>query len=92
MEEYRKPSCKSRVPNKKNVRIFKNAQDALLEQYRPCKRCRPDNLQLPDEEWMEQIATWIDTHYRESLTLKRWQSFSMAALIICTEPLNESRE
>lgn len=64
-----RPSCKSRVPNKDNVRIFRNAQQALSEHFRPCKRCRPDGRQLPDEEWIAQIVQWIETHYGETLTL-----------------------
>ncbi|MGY4690963.1 bifunctional transcriptional activator/DNA repair enzyme AdaA [Salibacterium sp. K-3] len=66
-----RPSCKSRVPNKENVRIFKNAQEALSEHFRPCKRCRPDGIQLPDEEWIAQIVKWIDPHYSEPLTLDK---------------------
>ncbi|PTM57789.1 bifunctional transcriptional activator/DNA repair enzyme AdaA [Desmospora activa] len=65
-----RPSCKSRVPNRENVRIFKHAQQALAEHFRPCKRCRPDEIQLPDEEWINQIVKWIDCHYHETLTLQ----------------------
>jgi AraC family transcriptional regulator of adaptative response / methylphosphotriester-DNA alkyltransferase methyltransferase len=65
-----RPSCKSRKPNKENVRIFKNAYMALEEKFRPCKRCKPDGLHLPAEEWIEQIVQWIDQHYFESLTLQ----------------------
>ncbi|TCS96805.1 bifunctional transcriptional activator/DNA repair enzyme AdaA [Hazenella coriacea] len=65
-----RPSCKSKVPNKENVRIFKNAYIALAEQFRPCKRCKPDGLYFPIEEWIEQIVAWIDQHYYESITLQ----------------------
>ncbi|OAH57402.1 AraC family transcriptional regulator [Domibacillus aminovorans] len=64
-----RPSCKSKTPNQENVRIFKNAYIALEEKFRPCKRCKPDGLQLPAEEWVEQIVEWIDHHYTEPLTL-----------------------
>ncbi|UOQ92884.1 bifunctional transcriptional activator/DNA repair enzyme AdaA [Halobacillus shinanisalinarum] len=64
-----RPSCKSRPPNKENVRIFKNAKLAQLEHFRPCKRCKPNGLRLPDEEWIEQLAEWIDENYSEPLTL-----------------------
>ena len=66
-----RPSCRSRVPNKENVRIFKNAFLALDEGFRPCKRCKPDGLKLPAEEWMQQITEWIDTHFTEDITLER---------------------
>ncbi|MFT9846861.1 bifunctional transcriptional activator/DNA repair enzyme AdaA [Aneurinibacillus sp. REN35] len=65
-----RPSCKSRPPNIHNVRIFLHAQQALSAKFRPCKRCKPNGLQLPDEEWVAQIIDFIDTHYYEALTLK----------------------
>ena len=64
-----RPSCKSRVPNQMNVRIFRSAMQALEAQFRPCKRCKPDGLRLPDEEWVAQIEQWIEGHYGETLTL-----------------------
>lgn len=64
-----RPSCKSRLPNKENVLIFKHVYIALEEKFRPCKRCKPDGLRLPALEWIQQIVTWIDQHYSESLTL-----------------------
>ncbi|MEN1968744.1 bifunctional transcriptional activator/DNA repair enzyme AdaA [Lentibacillus sp. N15] len=64
-----RPSCKSRVPNQENVQIFRDVEQALSQHFRPCKRCRPDGLRMPDEEWVIQITEWIDTHYSETLTL-----------------------
>lgn len=71
-----RPSCKSRVPKKENVRIFNNAFTAIKEGYRPCKRCKPDGLILPAAEWVEQIAEWIDGHYTEPATLERLAEIS----------------
>jgi len=71
-----RPSCRSRVPNKENVRIFKNAYAALAQGFRPCKRCRPDGLNLPADEWIEQIADWIDEHFAESINLERLADIS----------------
>jgi AraC family transcriptional regulator of adaptative response / methylphosphotriester-DNA alkyltransferase methyltransferase len=65
-----RPSCKSRNPKKENVRIFNDAGEALAEGFRPCKRCKPSALRLPDEEWTIQIGEYIDEHYREPLTLE----------------------
>lgn len=64
-----RPSCKSRTPNRNNVRIFLNVQQALSEKFRPCKRCKPNGLRLPEEDWIEQITEYIDNHYSETLTL-----------------------
>ncbi|KEK21954.1 bifunctional transcriptional activator/DNA repair enzyme AdaA [Bacillus gaemokensis] len=65
-----RPSCKSRTPNKNNVRIFLNAQQALSEKFRPCKRCKPNGLKLPDVDWVTQITEYIDNNYSEPLTLE----------------------
>ncbi|WP_422614993.1 bifunctional transcriptional activator/DNA repair enzyme AdaA [Cohnella caldifontis] len=67
---YCRPSCKSKAPNRSNVRIFADASAAEAEGFRPCKRCRPQGVRLPDEEWVEQIVRYIDRHYAERLTLE----------------------
>ncbi|MFC9414269.1 bifunctional transcriptional activator/DNA repair enzyme AdaA [Bacillus mobilis] len=64
-----RPSCKSRIPNRNNVRIFHHAEQALNENFRPCKRCKPNGLTLPNEEWVEQIKVYIEKHFDELLTL-----------------------
>jgi AraC family transcriptional regulator of adaptative response / methylphosphotriester-DNA alkyltransferase methyltransferase len=64
-----RPSCKSRLPKKENVRIFGDRQTAILENYRPCKRCRPDGMRLHDEEWTSLMTTYIEERYAEPLTL-----------------------
>lgn len=65
-----RPSCKSRAPKFENVQIFLKAEDALSEQFRPCKRCKPSGLRLPNEAWIEQIAAYIDVHYDQPITLE----------------------
>ncbi|MCP2035783.1 AraC family transcriptional regulator of adaptative response / methylphosphotriester-DNA alkyltransferase methyltransferase [Planomicrobium sp. HSC-17F08] len=71
-----RPSCHSRIPNKENVLIFKNAYAALAEDFRPCKRCKPDGLNLPADEWIEQITDWIDEHFTEPINLERLADIS----------------
>jgi AraC family transcriptional regulator, regulatory protein of adaptative response / methylphosphotriester-DNA alkyltransferase methyltransferase len=66
-----RPSCRSRTPSKDNVLIFKDVRQALTEQYRPCKRCKPDGLRLPDQEWVDHIAGWLQNHYTEVVSLER---------------------
>ncbi len=65
-----KPSCKSRVPKKENVCIFLNAEQALRANFRPCKRCKPTNENLPDSEWVDVITAYIDKNFAEKLTLE----------------------
>lgn len=39
---YCRPSCRSRLPNRCNVRFHRNADIAERQGFRPCKRCQPD--------------------------------------------------
>ncbi|WP_318618264.1 bifunctional transcriptional activator/DNA repair enzyme AdaA [Sporosarcina sp. YIM B06819] len=64
-----RPSCKSRDPKKENVRIFNDVDEAISAGFRPCKRCKPGGIRLPDEEWTAQIQEYIQTHYHEPLSL-----------------------
>lgn len=64
-----RPSCKSRPPNRANVGYFPTAGHALAARYRPCKRCKPTGLRLPDEEWVALVTEYIDSHYPEALSL-----------------------
>lgn len=64
-----RPSCKSKAPRPQNVTIFADPDQALIAQYRPCKRCKPTGERLPDQEWIAVITEYIDQHYTEPLTL-----------------------
>ncbi len=66
-----RPSCRSRLPLKSNVVVFHDASQALSLQFRPCKRCKPDELEPPAEEWIGRIVEWIDQHYAEPITLQK---------------------
>ena len=77
------PSCKSRDPKKENVRIFNNVDEALSEGFRPCKRCKPGGIRMPDEEWVVQIKEYITTNYQTFIvgSISRhvsWKSLSFA--------------
>lgn len=63
-----RPSCKSKTPLRENVRIFRNGEDAQAAGFRPCKRCRPDDL-VPNEELIQRAKTILEVRYQSSLTL-----------------------
>lgn len=65
-----RPSCKSRPPNYDNVLIFQNADQALAQHFRPCKRCKPTGERVPDQEWIYSVTEYIEKHYTEPLTLE----------------------
>ncbi|MFC4303825.1 bifunctional transcriptional activator/DNA repair enzyme AdaA [Cohnella boryungensis] len=64
-----RPSCKSRPPNRDNIRIFHTAEQALAARFRPCKRCKPTGERLPDEEWLAVVTEYIDRNLDKDLTL-----------------------
>lgn len=41
---YCRPSCPARRPLRRNVRFFILAREAEVAGFRPCKRCRPDDI------------------------------------------------
>lgn len=65
-----RPSCRSRTPARRNVSAFADAKSAISEGYRPCKRCKPDELTQPGDEWVDRIAAWIEERYAEPMTLR----------------------
>jgi AraC family transcriptional regulator of adaptative response/methylated-DNA-[protein]-cysteine methyltransferase len=54
-----RPSCISRAPKRENVRIFADADAAQAAGYRPCKRCRPDQVPAADAR-LERARLLID--------------------------------
>lgn len=66
-----RPSCKSRTPNRTNVKIYENAEHAMQEGLRPCKRCRPDApaARSSVNELADAAADVISNHYMDDLTL-----------------------
>lgn len=66
-----RPSCRSRAPKRDNVSVYPDAAGALEAGYRPCKRCRPSDTKLPDDEWVGQMTDYIDRCYDEPITLDR---------------------
>lgn len=65
-----RPSCRSRNPKRENVVIFQNAGEALKGNFRPCKRCKPTGQRLPDYEWADVIAEYINKNLNNKLTLE----------------------
>jgi AraC family transcriptional regulator of adaptative response/methylated-DNA-[protein]-cysteine methyltransferase len=62
------PSCASRLARKENVRFFSDIDLAIDAGFRPCRRCKPDQLGR-DVENLVTIARHIETHADERLTL-----------------------
>lgn len=65
------PSCKSRIPNRENVRAYATLADALKDGFRPCKRCKPDNpdRQSPESTLAHCVVALYKQHWQEPWTL-----------------------
>lgn len=46
---YCRPSCAARRPKPENVRFHRTRAEAEQSGFRPCRRCRPDQLSLPEQ-------------------------------------------
>jgi AraC family transcriptional regulator of adaptative response/methylated-DNA-[protein]-cysteine methyltransferase len=70
---YCRPSCKGRLPLRKNVEFYPVPAAAEAAGYRPCKRCRPRGVSIADERLslVQQVCDLINTHLDEpqSITL-----------------------
>ena len=64
---YCKPSCPARRPKRENVEFFAEAAAARSAGYRPCLRCKPDEVGR-DEEAVARAARMLD-NAEEALTL-----------------------
>jgi len=54
-----RPTCPARKPLPRNVEYFGTAHDALVAGYRPCKRCRP--LELDDQPaWATELLAALE--------------------------------
>lgn len=52
---YCKPSCPARRPKRENVEFFPDASSALHAGYRPCLRCKPDEVGRDREAVMKAV-------------------------------------
>ncbi|WP_246946101.1 bifunctional transcriptional activator/DNA repair enzyme AdaA [Bacillus pinisoli] len=66
-----RPSCKSRPPLRKNTIFFSVSAKAVKEGFRPCKRCRPDLIDAPNDSLVvvELAKELIEARYSSSFTL-----------------------
>ncbi len=65
-----KPSCRSKLPLRKNVVFFEEHETPLKKGFRPCKRCRPDLLTYdPTGELIIRIKDFIEKNYSRPLDI-----------------------
>jgi AraC family transcriptional regulator of adaptative response / methylphosphotriester-DNA alkyltransferase methyltransferase len=67
-----RPSCKSKLPLRKNVVFFDNMRQAEQAGHRPCKRCRPDLLKYqPIKETADKIKLLLDNCFSQQKLLSK---------------------
>lgn len=63
---YCHPSCRSKKPNRENIRFFSTKKEASSAGFVPCKRCRPDVADYnPTLELAQKAKKIIDEYYYE---------------------------
>jgi AraC family transcriptional regulator of adaptative response / methylphosphotriester-DNA alkyltransferase methyltransferase len=68
-----RPSCKSKTPRREHVRVFCTVEEARKAGFRPCKRCRPEDLEWDvAAEIARKVHALIDARYMESWSLARF--------------------
>jgi AraC family transcriptional regulator, regulatory protein of adaptative response / methylated-DNA-[protein]-cysteine methyltransferase len=68
---YCRPSCPSRQPRRDNVELFTAPASAEQAGYRPCKRCDPALVIVPDRAaaLVQRACAFIDEHLDDTLPL-----------------------
>lgn len=68
---YCSPGCAARTPKPENVEYFATGEEAEVEGYRACRRCRPDEPpRAPGFRRVEQARAHLDANLRETVTLE----------------------
>lgn len=70
-----RPSCPARQPRPENVQFFAAAASALRAGYRPCKRCRPLDVNGRPPDWIADLLGRI-----EQDPAARWRDDDLQAL------------
>ncbi len=67
-----KPTCPSRRPARANARFFSCPEDAVGAGFRPCKRCKPEDVVAADADVTRVIKAvrFIDAHDTRNPTLR----------------------
>ncbi len=56
-----RPSCPARRPARRNMEYLSSAQEAFMAGYRPCKRCRPLDVNGRCPEWVGRLLARVES-------------------------------
>lgn len=69
---YCRPSCKAKLPLRKNTLFFDSSEEAEKSGFRPCKLCRPDiksNRYNPNENLIAKVKAHLELNFNDSIDL-----------------------
>lgn len=55
-----RPGCRARIPKLENIEFFSSAKSAFAKGYRPCKVCKPTNLNGTTPPWINRLISEIE--------------------------------
>ena len=55
-----RPTCSARKPLRENIRFYSTSREALLDGFRPCKRCVPLEPAGQAPEWLQPLLAAVD--------------------------------
>jgi AraC family transcriptional regulator of adaptative response/methylated-DNA-[protein]-cysteine methyltransferase len=56
-----RPSCPARKPKRENIEFFPSVKEAMFAGYRPCKRCRPLEIDERPPQWVASLLAKADS-------------------------------
>src|ERR1043165_4290340 len=56
-----RPSCPARKARRENLEFFSSIKEAMFAGYRPCKRCRPLEIEGRPPQWVNMLVAKVDT-------------------------------
>ena len=59
---YCRPTCPSKRPKRENARVFSGVQDAEAAGFRPCKRCKPNEVSR-EQQTVARLQSLLETRY-----------------------------
>ena len=55
-----RPTCPARKPKRENIEFYPSTRDALLNGYRPCKKCHPLEIKGEFPDWLKSLMKEVD--------------------------------
>lgn len=68
---YCRPSCPSRRPHRRHVSFFNTPDAAEAGGFRPCRRCRPRDVETDMVRRVREAQRYLERHLDETVTLER---------------------